>query len=490
MTRPSTRQECVRCGTVATTVMLPTGPICNRCRHRIAYHPAVCPECLELRPIAYPSISSYGVLVCAGCAEAESVFACAQCGREDHPYGVTRCARCILAERLTTLLTDPDTGTIRTELAPLFEELVAARRPQSVITWLKKPPATGVRLLGLMARGELPISHDTFRGLPADRSHNYLRELLTGVGVLPAYHASIEQMERWLDTALTTVAGDDAILIERFARWHLLRHLRRAADRGTPGKSAIYAARSNVNAAVRLGTWAGIHGITIRTLTQPQLEAYLAGYPGARNSLKRFIGWLYRTRSNRAVTIPWPAATTPEVIDADADRWEQIAILLHDDTIALYARIGGLFTLLFAQPLESIVAMRVDQIAITDTGRVTVTFDVTPVEMPPGLDDLIRRHLAHPSAHSIARTDHGWLFPGRHPGRHLVRESFRAKLVAAGIRPGRSRNTAMFTLAGQVPAPVLAELIGVADKTAVKWAALAARDWSAYVAQRQAQIPS
>jgi hypothetical protein len=42
----------------------------------------------------------------------------------------------------------------------------------------------------------------------------------------------------------------------------------------------------------------------------------------------------------------------------------------------------------------------------------------------------------------------------------------------------------MFALAGQVPAPVLADLIGIADTTAIRWAALAARDWSSYVAQR------
>ena len=160
-------RECVRCGLVGTTVMLPTGPICYRCRRNIAYHPAVCPECLELRPIAYPSTSSYGVLVCAGCAGEESVFACTGCGREDHPYGATRCARCILAERLAELLTDPGTGTIHAGLLPLHDELAAAARPQSVITWLKKPPATGAEILGLMARGELPISHDTFRALPA-----------------------------------------------------------------------------------------------------------------------------------------------------------------------------------------------------------------------------------------------------------------------------------------------------------------------------------
>ncbi len=45
----------------------------------------------------------------------------------------------------------------------------------------------------------------------------------------------------------------------------------------------------------------------------------------------------------------------------------------------------------------------------------------------------------------------------------------------------------MFSPASEVPAPVLAELIGIADKTAVKWAALAGRDWSEYVTQRHDQ---
>lgn len=485
MTRATRRQECMRCGTVATTVMLPTGPICHRCRIRIAYHPAVCPECFELRPIAYPSIRDCGVLVCAGCAETESVFACAQCGREDNPYGASRCARCILTDRLTDLLTDPDTGAVRTELTPLFHELATARRPQSVITWMQKPPATGVRLLGMMARGELPISHDTFRELPADRSHNYLRELLTSTGVLPAFNPSIEQMERWLDTTLARVAGDDLNVIERYARWHILRGLRRTAARGTLGKAATYGARAKINAAVRLSAWTACHGLTLAILTQPQLEVYLTEHPGARTSLQGFVAWLHRSRSNRAVTIPWRAATMPEVIDTDDDRWKQVARLLHDESIALYARIGGLFTLLFAQPLESVVAMRTSQITTDANGRIAVTFDTAPVEMPPGLEELIHRHLAQPGTGSIARADHGWLFPGRHPGRHRVRESFRAQLVAVDIWPGRSRRAAMFALAGQVPAPVLAELIGVADKTAVKWAALAARDWSNYIAQRQ-----
>jgi hypothetical protein len=63
-------------------------------------------------------------IVCASCAGAESVFACRECGREDHPYGINRCARCFLRERLTELLTYPGTGQIHTRLRPVFDELV------------------------------------------------------------------------------------------------------------------------------------------------------------------------------------------------------------------------------------------------------------------------------------------------------------------------------------------------------------------------------
>ncbi len=467
-----------------TTVMLPTGPICYRCRRNIAYHPAVCPECLELRPIAYPSTGEYGVLVCAGCAGEDSVFACAECGREDNPYGATRCARCILADRLTELLTDPATGCVHAELRPLYDELSAAPRPQSVITWLRKPSAVGARLLGLMARGQMPISHDAFRTLPADRPHNYLRELLAATGVLPAYEAPIELMARWLDGKLAPLGHEDAAAIGRYARWHLIRRLRELAARGELTKAAIYGARSQVNGAIRLCQWATARGITLASLTQGQLEDYLAEHPGGRTSQQGFVAWLRRTRTNTAVAIPWRETTLPEVIVSDDDRWAQVSRLLHDDTIRLYARIGGLFTLLFAQPLETIVAMRTDQVNLEGDGRVLVSFDTLPIEMPPGLDDLIRRHLTLPGAPSIASSGHGWLFPGRNPGRHLVREVFRSKLAVHGIRPGNSRHAAMLALAGEVPAPVLAELIGISDKTATKWAALAARDWSGYITDR------
>lgn len=62
-----------------------------------------------------------------------------------------------------------------------------------------------------------------------------------------------------------------------------------------------------------------------------------------------------------------------------------------------------------------------------------------------------------------------------------------AVLVGHGIHPRASCSAAMFALAGQVPAPVLADLVGISTGKAAAWARLAARDWNDYVANRAAR---
>ena len=119
------------------------------------------------RPAAGLRLDGPDRLVCAVRAPGSSrSFACRECGREDQPYGASRCARCILRERLTELLTNPATGKVHERLQPVFDELVNSERPQTAIWWLRKKPGVGPTLLGQMARGEVEISHDTFRALP------------------------------------------------------------------------------------------------------------------------------------------------------------------------------------------------------------------------------------------------------------------------------------------------------------------------------------
>src|SRR3954452_7825248 len=367
------QRSCWDCGGPGAYTRLPHGRICTACRRRRHYHPEPCPICGTTRPLAYQLAEQNGQLdgqpagaaiVCASCAGAESVFACGECGRENHPYGARRCARCILRERLTALLTDPASGHIHARLRPVFDELVGSERPQTGICCLRKKPGTGPRLLGQMARGEVAISHDTFRALPSDRAHNYLRDLLAALGVLAAYEPRIERMLPWLAAKLEPLPADQADLVRRFTHWHILRHLRNVAGQGRLTKAITDRAREQISAAIRLLAYLDEHGATAATATQELLERYQTTRRLTLSSEHAFITWLRTSRINTRLRIPLVPYGAPSVAVSDRERWAHVERLLHDDTLRGYTRIGGLFPLLFAQPLSRIVAMRTSQVTL------------------------------------------------------------------------------------------------------------------------------
>ncbi len=460
--------------------------ICSNCRRYRQYHPQICPRCAQSKPLGY--LDEHDTVVCSACAGhagQSSVFACAECGREDHPYG-TRCGRCVLRERLTALLTDPSTGEIHVQLRPVFDTLLGGDLPQSAIFWLRRRQRIGPGLLAAMARGEIAISHQSFNDRPMDRTHNYVRDLLVAVGVLPPYEPMIERMIPWLVTLGESLDAHHARIVDRFAHWKVLRHLRRQADNGDLTKGSFQGARSRLRRVVALLSWLEARGHSIETATQAELEEHLFTAPGCvAGELGQFLSWIRDTGANPTLDVSYPSSTEPQVTMSDALRWEHVNTLLHDETIRLYTRIGGLFMLLFAQPISTICQMRTDQVDTTDSGRVLVTFERTPLEMPDPLADLIRTHLGQRGQASYASRGNGWFFPGGIPGRPLATENMRRQLVERGIRPHAARQAALFALSGQVPHMILAQTLGISQSAATRWAALAARDWSNYISQRQ-----
>ena len=49
---------------------------------------------------------------------------------------------------------------------------------------------------------------------------------------------------------------------------------------------------------------------------------------------------------------------------------------------------------------------------------------------------------------------------------------------------GAARNTALITLAADLPAPVIADLFGLNRETAAAWSSYAKVDWTAYLNSR------
>ncbi|MEL5990251.1 hypothetical protein ACOKGD_06795 [Microbacterium phosphatis] len=465
--------------------MLPTGPICAYCRRDFAYHPGICPECLELRPLAYPSQARFGVMVCAGCADESSIFACTECGREDHPYGNSRCARCILKERLTLTLTDPATGQIRPELEPLLTAMMTTKRPQTTIYWLVRPPGHGPALLREMAAGRVPISHDTFRSLPMNPARNYLRDLLAAAGILEPYEPQIERITPWLEDLTATLSDVHRHTANQFARWVILRRLHDHAERGTLTRAIVQTSRHSLKQAVALLGWLDQHETRITELRQIDLDRYLDARPRhTGRSLHPFGRWLNRTGINTNIQIGRLTPSKAHVVMSDADRWTHVHTLIHDDAIRRYVRISGLFMLLFAQPVTAISRMRASQIDASNPERVFVTFDRTPVQMPEPLDQLLREQLLDKGSAVFVADGQDWLFPGAIPGGHLVTENIRSRLTALGIHCREARHAALFSLAAEVPHMILAQTLGISQTAASHWAALAARDWGDYIAAR------
>lgn len=324
------------------------------------------------------------------------------------------CARCTLRERLTDLLTDPATGHVHADLTPLFDELVGSDRPQTGLSWLRKKPGVGPQILRQMARSELEVSHAAFHSLPSDRAHDYLRTLLAAVGVLEPFDPRLERMMPWLEEFLATVPAQHAELLRRYARWHVLRRMRRAAERSQLTQASANGARRRIRVAAEFLAYLDSHGMTAQSATQRVLEEFQRHAGRPLQYERGFIAWLRNTRINTALEIPYVPGPQPQIRVGEEHRWAIVDQLLHDTSIRRYTRIGGLFTLLFAQPLTRIVTTRVDQVADRG-GRVYVTFGAAPVQMPPVVDDLIREHLQHRGKSLYAARGTQWLFPRRQP---------------------------------------------------------------------------
>jgi len=454
-------------------------PACEVCMLQFARAPKTCPGCGEVKVLAF--YDSDGRPACAACTGAKPVYGCATCGREDSYFG-RRCGVCVLFERATALLADAS-GQVRPELSPVFEALMAARRPRSVLYWFHH--SRGPAILQAMAKGEIEISHAAFDRLPQNRAEIFVHELLATVGVLSPFNSRLEQITPWLKQLLQSLPNDQVEIIARFAKWQIVRRLRNQDHRGVLTPSSIEGGRAEIITAVRLLAWLSAHGKTIETAGQADLELYLVSYPGRGEVLVRFIKWANRIKLSSGLELPSYRQWSPLVELSDDDRWRQVELLLHDDSLRLNVRIPGLFMLLFAQPLTRISRMKTSQVTHENGGPVTVDFDSFPIELPEPLDRLVVEQLDTEGLSSYAVHTDPWLFPGGTPGKHVSTETIRSQLVARGIKPSNARKAAMFQLASEIPTPVLAEILGLGTNTAVRWATLAARDWSQYTALRR-----
>ena len=230
------------------------------------------------------------------------------------------------------------------------------------------------------------------------------------------------------------------------------------------------AAQRNIKAAIALLDWLTAHGLTLANARQGDLDAWLASAQAShRTDAGNFVRW---ARKQKLTTMDFAATRwggPAGVIDTEA-RWEQARRLLHDDTLKPEDRVAGLLVLLYAQWPATISRLTISHIQTSgrpgpDPARPRAS---RPARAPRRPCPAGRGHPARPRRHRRP----GYLalaVPRRAARTADQRLPLAERLRQLGLHPGQARSTALFQLATDLPAAVLARMLGIHISVAVAW---------------------
>ena len=464
--------ECVKCGRVRkATGISPLGPLCQACWPKHTY---ICAHCGRTRPAQ--KLIEDGAL-CSSCYDRWYRVPCGLCGELCRPYEAGHCASCVLRRRIEGLFATK--VGVPEPWRTVVDALVESESPRAILHWLGKSQRRQM-LLDLI-EGRIELSHEGLNSLGRSKPVDHLQALLVATGVLPEISIEYDRLERWLNEFLSDVPREYVKLVRPFAVWGVFRRLRRKASQGELGENGAKWARLRVRQAVKFLAWLGERGASFDDLRQDLVDLWLASGPTTRYVVRDFIAWGRARHLIGDIRVPLRQVRDASEAMSNDWRWEQVESLLKDDEIALEIRVAGLFSLIFGQHLSRIVRLRASDIQVSDEG-VCVAFGNEPLFLPPVLDQLVLQLIERRGHSTVKNSD--FLFPGGHPGRAIAVESMRVRLKDVDVVLRPSRNSALMELASQLPAPVLADLLGLHDNTAVEWIRRARGDWNAYAASK------
>lgn len=505
---PANLEECRGCGNrKPVAVRLPDGPRCTNCRPKAITECGICGRigpCDISRATGQPWCDrcQQKWITCSGCGMVAPIRGgtlqaplCARCLNPDPGFwghcptcqvtwqlSPRPCLRCALDQRARSLLSG-STGLIRPDLALLHQAITQVDRPDTAMAWLNRPKVGD--LLGELGSNDQPLTHEMLDALPAGKTLAHLRSVLVAIGALPARDERLAELERWT-TAILHIRQDpdDRRILHSYAIWHHLRRLRnRLGDQHTSHLQALNI-RCHITAAANFLDWLAKRDLSLTACTQLDLDRWASGAMPYRDETAHFVRWAVTHKHAGRLTfgaVRWGGPRGPH--DAE-QRWADARRLLHDDTLTTSDRAAGLLVLLYAQRTATIAQLTVDH--VHDTGnQVEIRLGARPVILPEPLAHLVRELVATRRGWAaIGRPDTTpWLFPGGHPGQPIGHDRLGQRLKNIGLQPGRARSTALFALATEVPAAILARMLGIHITVAVAWQQATSGDWTSYAAE-------
>jgi hypothetical protein len=475
---PRATARCARCGQDRPPqARWPEGPVCDPCYTAALRQRGSCSGCGELRRLVAPP--GPAATTCATCAGLEPMCRCADCGIEDKLYDKGRCCRCSLQRRAAALLSG-GTGQVPGELAAVLTAICSAPNPRTALNWLRA--GAGAAILADLAAGQIAATHEALDQHPRPRAAGYLRQILVAGGALPSRDEELARAEQWLAGLLASMTvPEHRRLIRAFATWQVMPRLRRASGTRRRPRTYTARARNTISTAARFLSWLRARGITLPACRQADIEDWLTASPGAAD-VRDFLAWAARQGHCHPFDIPRPPRRPGTAID-DSQRWDMVARLLHDDSIQVTDRVAGCLVLLFGQNMTRVAAMTTSQVTRHDDG-VCVQLGRHEVPVPGTLGSLLLTLIADgkPNTGTGSPATSQWLFPGLLPGQPITPARLAGRLRALGIPVKAGRRAALTGLAAQLPAAVLADILGLQPGTAVRWMHEAGADWNRYAA--------
>jgi hypothetical protein len=462
-------------------VIWPGNKLCNSCHYTAMQTLGECPLCGHCGVLPGRD-SQTGKPVCPTCAGIPTDISCRRCDAQGGVYRRGMCVRCALREDLTALMIDH--AHDRPTMTRLVDILCDVDRPASIITW-KRSTHVQVLLTGL-ADGRVPLTHDGLDDAGTYQQTRHLRSILEHHGLLPPRDEPLIRFEHWL-TDNVGALEDPAVRapIEQFATWHHLRRLRCLSRPGRGSDAAIRNARQDITEAIKFLTWLHtVHQRTAATCRQQDVDEWLASGTSTRTKIRTFLAWTRRTRLNRVATL-----TNPQPLPASAltheERLTWINELLTGDSSTLAHRVAGILVLLYAQPLTKIATLRASAVVTADDGETRILLGDEAVPLPKPFAAMVNEHLAaRPNMRTVGAggPPNPWLFPSQNPGHHLAPQRVMSRLRQLGINVRASKNTALQSMVAEVPAPLVAQMLGYSHPTTQLHATLAATTWARYAA--------
>lgn len=260
----------------------------------------------------------------------------------------------------------------------------------------------------------------------------------------------------------------------------MLRRYRRKSQEAPLNSGELGRAKVELVSGTAFLDWLTGRGQHLEGCNQSDIDAWLAGPRADRHIARQFARWAIAQKLMPRLEFPAGHRGGPTPPITRHDPAMLVRRVLDDPQIPARERVAGILVAVYAQPIVRVARFTIDQITINET-ETTFRFAQTPVTLPGPISDALRAWLdQRQSMMPPLGAPSPWLFPGNPPSRPIGEQSLSRRLKQIGVDCRQNRRSALMRLAGEIPAAILSEIVGVHVNTAANWADIAGRSWGDY----------